>query len=129
MTARFGRDLERRFARHTLRAALRPLFERALAAHDATARVAVNDAVAMEALRFLHERGVAVPRDMSVAGFDNTLESFFNGLTSWDFNIPALVGALLGHILGPRPSGRAAYGPVVEIEGFVAARQTVRAVR
>jgi DNA-binding LacI/PurR family transcriptional regulator len=42
-----------------------------------TALVAANDQMALGALAALHERGVSVPRDMSVVGFDDIPESQF----------------------------------------------------
>jgi DNA-binding LacI/PurR family transcriptional regulator len=40
-------------------------------AHRPTALLALNDEIAIGALRGLHEAGLRVPRDMSVTGFNN----------------------------------------------------------
>jgi DNA-binding LacI/PurR family transcriptional regulator/DNA-binding transcriptional regulator YhcF (GntR family) len=101
-------------------AAAQELYPKALALPGVTTWVAGNDLVALGALRYLASQGVKVPRDLSVAGFDDTPEAFASELTSYNFNLPAIAHAMLHHILGPR-GGRRRGGPV-EIEGYVSER-------
>jgi DNA-binding LacI/PurR family transcriptional regulator/DNA-binding transcriptional regulator YhcF (GntR family) len=81
--------------------ALAPAFEQALADPAITAWVGCNDPTALACLRFLAERGVAVPRRISVAGFDDSLEAVANGLTSYNFNVTGLAHAMVTHLLRP----------------------------
>jgi DNA-binding LacI/PurR family transcriptional regulator len=56
----------------------RPGVQAMLAAHpDLTAVVSVNDAVAIGALRGLVDRGLRVPHDVSLTGFDNIPQSLY----------------------------------------------------
>jgi DNA-binding FadR family transcriptional regulator len=105
-------------ARARLQSCFDPLFD----SHIATAWVAFNDELALQALDYLEPRGVDLPRRMSLIGFDDTVEGFARGLSSYSFNIPAIVNAVLDHILAPKRSGRRT--PVVEIPGMVLERRT-----
>jgi DNA-binding LacI/PurR family transcriptional regulator len=53
------------------------LAQRLLADEDVTAVFAANDQMALGVLRFLHESGRVVPRDVSVVGFDDIPEAAF----------------------------------------------------
>ena len=65
---------------------------------------------------------VALPRDMSLVSFDDTTEAYLQGVTSYNFNIPALVNAVLEHIVSPGWVRR--HGQIVEIPGTVLERRT-----
>lgn len=111
--------MDREFvARH-----LTPLLEMALARRDITAWVAANDNIALEAQDFLAGHGRKTPRDLSLIGFDDTMEAFINGLSSYNFSAPAVMNAMLSHIIDPRRpwSGHRRDSPM-EIEGYVATR-------
>lgn len=100
---------------------LLPLFEQALSERRATAWVVVTDVAALAALEFLRGKGVSVPGDIALAGFDDTVEAFGSGLTSYNFNVPAVVDRLLGHVLGHGPT----HGDSpVELPGAVMERAT-----
>jgi len=58
-----------------------------------------------------------------VTALDNTEDSFGQGLTSYDFNVPAIVQTMFDHILEPRRSIPRA-GPILEVPGVVMARQS-----
>jgi len=104
---------------------LRRLFDQALQAPGCTAWVGANDMVAREMLAYLREHGRDVPGDISVAGFDDTDREFRQDLTSYNFNLPAVVRGMLGHVLDWRPARAALKAPgPVELEGFVCARRT-----
>jgi DNA-binding LacI/PurR family transcriptional regulator/DNA-binding GntR family transcriptional regulator len=100
-----------------------PLFEKALACKDATAWVCASDGLAFTALEFAQNRGIAVPGDISIVGFDN--EPVFAAkarLTSYDFNANGFVHRMLNFISHPpRPRG-AYHHSAIEVEGMVIAR-------
>jgi hypothetical protein len=100
-----------------------PLFERALRLQGVTAWAVANDELAIRALRFLRERKVQVPRQLSVVSFDDIPDAFANALTSYSFNLPAIAHAMLHHILTPGGAGKVERF-AIEIEGFVSERET-----
>jgi DNA-binding LacI/PurR family transcriptional regulator len=55
-----------------------------------TAIIAINDYSAVGAMRAAHERGIAIPRQMSLVSFDNTYlsEVVYPKLTTVDYNYP-----------------------------------------
>ncbi len=112
--------------REVLRDELDPLLREAIAHRDITAWVAANDAIGIHCLDFLTRRGIAVPRDISVVGFDDSLEAFLYKLTSFSHNYPAVVRAMLAHVLQPRvgPERPTTTLPV-EVDGFVNRRDSV----
>jgi DNA-binding LacI/PurR family transcriptional regulator len=102
---------------------LDPLFSEARRS-GATAWVGVTDEIALEALRHLHEAGISVPREISVMGFDDTMEAFMAEMTSYQFNTLGAMRPTLDHILRPRvPEAERDRKPVT-IEGFVNERQS-----
>lgn len=105
------------------RGIITPLIDKALEISEATAWVAANDGVALECMDLLRKRGVRVPRELSLAGFDNTLEAFFQKVTSLDYNAPALMRSMVEHLLAPR---RAAARPPLptEVPGVIVERGT-----
>ncbi len=112
-------------SREALGGDLRPLLEAAVAERSVSAWVGSNDDVAVQCLRFLGGRGIAVPGELSVVGFDDTLEAFIRDLTSYNHNMTAVVRAMLSHVLQPR--ARAATQVArqsTEVEGFVTVRRT-----
>jgi DNA-binding transcriptional regulator YhcF (GntR family) len=103
-----------------------PLFEQALKQYpNATAWICATDGIAMMALPFLHDRGIDVPRDMSVVGFDNQpISALERRLTSFDFNAHGFIHHMLNFISRPpMPRGRYRHSPV-EVEGIVVQRET-----
>lgn len=114
---------------HTRR--LRPAFEWLLQSHpDLTVWVCANDSVAVLAHDFLAERGLSVPRDISLIGFDDSADSFYRGLSSYNFNSRGVALALLTHLLD-RNRSRELWGrrSDVSIEGVVHDRGSVADVR
>lgn len=96
-----------------------PLMERALDS-GATAWVAANDICALYALRWLRERGVAVPGRISVAGFDDFVEALRADLTSYRFSSAGMARAMIHQILTPSRS----HPVLTRHEGMVVARAT-----
>src|SRR5208283_869668 len=68
-----------------------------------TALICVNDVTAVGALRELRERGVRVPQDMSVTGFDNVSLSEFCYPPLTTVHIPReRIGHIISHCLIPK---------------------------
>lgn len=96
---------------------------------DLTAWVCANDALALRCLSVLRQRGNAVPRRVSVMGFDDSLEASYEKLTSYNFNYSALTQAMLGNLTGS-PAIRAlrTRRKPIEIDGFVTERSSTAPV-
>ena len=103
---------------------LQALFERAADDPRPTAWVCNNDTVAVEALRFCRMRKVAVPQQVALLGFDDSLEAFVEGLSSYSFNPLGLMEAMLRSLLNYSHRGKLARCNPISIEGYVNERQT-----
>jgi DNA-binding LacI/PurR family transcriptional regulator len=126
---RLLKDEIRPFVHHeAIDALARPLFEEAMHSSSVTCWVCASDEVAMPALRLLELRGKSVPRDMSVIGFDDTIEAMHHGLTSYNFNGVGAVRAMLWHVL----SGGTASGPTgskpYDVNGYLVERRSTRPI-
>lgn len=111
-------------------AQLRPLFEQAIALNGPTAWVCGNDQIAVLAVDFLRQRGVHVPRDISVVGFDDMSEAHTEGITTYRFREQELAQALFAHVINStlfHTTKRK--GSVISIGGFVVERGTSGASR
>jgi DNA-binding LacI/PurR family transcriptional regulator len=104
-----------------------PLLASAFADRNITAWVGVNDDVAVASLTFLQARGIDVPREITVIGFDDTIDAYLCGLTSYNFNGEAAMRDTLAHVVDPSSvPGRS--GEPVLIDGYIARRNTDGAV-
>ncbi|MDD5676218.1 MAG: substrate-binding domain-containing protein, partial [Chitinivibrionales bacterium] len=104
----------------------KPLFARALADPTVTAWVAANDESAFAAMDFLAAARRRVPADISLVGFDDDFNSLFRNLSTYNFNLPALLHQALKHLLHPVfPAAKQAAGPV-EIKGYVIQRGSLK---
>lgn len=84
---------------------------------QATAIVCVNDVMAVGALRELRERGIRVPRDISVTGFDNVKLSEFCYPALTTVHIPReRIGHIIADCLAPRPGKAPAENPEIVID-------------
>jgi DNA-binding LacI/PurR family transcriptional regulator len=75
-----------------------PLFAKALAS-QATAWIVANDLCALQALAWLRGEGVTVPGEISVSGFDDTVEALRADLTSYRFGSDSMARAMIRQIL------------------------------
>lgn len=109
-------------AREEERESVAPMLDRALAS-GATAWVAANDHVALFCLHHLRAVGKRVPRDVALVGFDDLSEATTLGLTSYNFNTPAIIHAMVEHIAQPDYKPRDLNRPTM-VDGYVTVRGT-----
>jgi len=124
----FTREIDLHMGQQFLKQHLVPHFENLLQDSSITAWVCVTDVVGLIALPFLRGMGVRVPEQVSVISFDNTVDSFGQGLTSYDFNVPAIASAMVGHIIESRGRGDHPEA-VLEIPGTVMSRASTGPAR
>jgi LacI family transcriptional regulator len=87
---------------------------------EPTAIICVNDFTAVGALRELRERGLRVPEDVSVTGFDNVKLSEFCSPALTTVHIPRdRVGHIMCDHLIPRPDANEAIGEILIDPEFV----------
>lgn len=101
-----------------------PLLEEALLREETTVWVAENDALAATCLDFLRERAIAVPERIDIVGFDDSRMAICRSLSSYNFNMPALAGKIVTHLLYPSSRRRTAGAKHrhIEVDGFVSKR-------
>lgn len=124
--ARHFLPVNRASSRETNRQAVILLCEQALKIGDAAARVLVNDLCAAWALDYLEKRSIDVPGTISLISLDDLPIALAKGISSYNFNYPAAMIAMLGYITNPRlyPVSR----QVIEIEGqIIPRRRTLQA--
>lgn len=102
-----------------IRRDMQPLFEAAREG-GATAWIGANDVCALNALGWLREQGMDVPREVSVAGVDDCAEALRSDLTSFRFSSASMARSMIRQILSP-----STLAPVLtRHEGMVVARGT-----
>lgn len=116
-----GQELTRENQRRFLYPAFEPLFDNLRGRPEVTAWVAYNDLLGLLAHSYLQAHGTALPRDLSLVSFDDTIESFGHGLTSYNFNMTQVTHNMLDHILNYAPNRRRTPS-VVEIPGMIMQR-------
>jgi DNA-binding LacI/PurR family transcriptional regulator/DNA-binding transcriptional regulator YhcF (GntR family) len=104
---------------------LRPLLQQAIQYHNATAWICATDWTALSAKRFLGERHIQVPEQISIVGFDNIpVEALEHRLTTFDFNAMGFIRRMLNFIVRP-PKPRGPYRhAIIEVEGTIMQRDT-----
>jgi hypothetical protein len=104
--------------------AMRPALAAALRSVTGTALVCESDGLALYCLELLRNLGVRVPEERSVVGFDDEEDAFLWGLSSYNFNLKAVVAAMMDYVLRPHSAARVGDGAAVVIDGYVKARTT-----
>jgi len=112
-----------------MEAHLHPMFEQAIAMPAITAWVTANDAIAVCALEFLRARGVEAPGRISLVSFDNSVSAMTRRITSYNFNLPGIVGAAFRHVLRSNHRTQAPRPRTVEIPGAIVERETTARAR
>ena len=96
---------------------------------EPTAIICVNDITAVGALRELRERGLRVPQDISVTGFDNVKLSEFCYPALTTVHIPRdRVGHIIANCLIPKPGATEIVGEIV-IDPELVLRDSTAVVR
>jgi DNA-binding LacI/PurR family transcriptional regulator/DNA-binding transcriptional regulator YhcF (GntR family) len=126
--------LEREFVQGVRREVIRKQFgdhfRRLAQDRSITAWVGLNDEIAVEALVHLRSNGANVPGDISVMGFDDSMEAGFLGLTSYCFNGASAMHLMTEYIVrADSPLIRGDAGKPVIIEGFVHERASTGRAR
>jgi DNA-binding LacI/PurR family transcriptional regulator/DNA-binding transcriptional regulator YhcF (GntR family) len=106
-----------------------PLFEKALENPDITAWICANDVIALLALRFLSDRKIAVPRRLSVIGFDDIQTALEYGLSTYRFDMETLGHNMLMHVSHPDWRPFSNVKRTVEINGRIIERETTAAIK
>lgn len=101
-----------------------PLLEGALAG-GATAWIGANDRCALQIHGWLASRGIRVPHDISLAGFDDTAGALRADLTSFRFASADMARAMIRQVL----STRALSSTLMRHEGVVVGRGSTSAPR
>jgi len=115
----------RRFLRDRIGAEL----DRMLSGTGVTACVGTSDEVALAVLSCLRKRHAPAAQPLSVAGFDDTVEAFGAGLTSYNFSVPAAVRAFVEHVVAPPRRRSPGQLPVLEVPGSIMERLSSRQAR
>jgi DNA-binding LacI/PurR family transcriptional regulator len=84
-----------------------------------TACVAANDRMALLVRDHLEKKGVRVPKDMSVIGFDDSKAATDNDLTSYSFAFSEIARKVLGYVLDPRQKQPGRESGLLECEGLL----------
>lgn len=118
------RHVHSEFTTEYIRQQMMPLLTQALSRTLCTAWVAFNDQLASICAAFLKQKGLRVPQDIAIVGFDNTPLTAAESITSYDFDISAIVAAAVRHCTSaPSRPGSAKNRPI-EIPGFVVSRRS-----
>jgi DNA-binding LacI/PurR family transcriptional regulator len=104
-------------------------FDKALENREITAWIAANDSVAVCALDYLRARDACIPGDLSIISFDDTIWAFTRQFTSYNFNVDAVVAAMIRHIEDGAGRRGKAERRFVEIDGYIVERSTVGKAR
>jgi DNA-binding LacI/PurR family transcriptional regulator len=104
---------------HQLKMAARvePILTAAMAEPGITACVGANDRMALLARDHMNKKGVRIPRDMSVLGFDDSKAATDNDLSSYSFTFSEIARKILSYVLSPRQRQQAQDGNAIECEG------------
>ncbi|MBD3321114.1 MAG: GntR family transcriptional regulator [Chitinivibrionales bacterium] len=100
------------------------LFESAAKNRKATAWFCANDEVALAACEFCRNKGISIPDRLSIVGCDNTDLSLRGGLTTYDFNIPAVFNRLIQFVANPWGIRKNSCYTAIKTQGIVVKRFT-----
>jgi len=101
-----------------------PLLRHALRHKRITAWVAANDETALACLQYIRTHHIQIPQKISIIGFNDSLEAFFHGISSYNFNVTGIMNAMLYEILHPTFSRKMKRIRRKYIDGYVSIRAT-----
>ena len=104
-------------------AELKPLLELLLKNKSITAWVAVNDAIASHCQQFLIEHHKKVPQDISIIGFDDSIDARQCSITSYNFAYGTIAQRAISFIVNPRNAFFKGDSPM-EIDGLMVERES-----
>ncbi|MBD3242924.1 MAG: GntR family transcriptional regulator [Chitinivibrionales bacterium] len=109
--------------RHAIQREIAPLVRAVLADEGVTAVVCATDKQALSVRRLLEDRGVRIPRDLSLVSFDDGPDALVANMTSYNFNCPAAVARLTDYVIAPGSyAGNRRTDLMRGIDGFVRVR-------
>lgn len=92
-----------------------------------TAVIAANDLSALLALDYFKGRGIKIPLQISLAGFDNSFNALVNGLTSYSFDTYSMIRAMITHITNNSNGNN--HSNMYSFNGSVVERATTGGIR
>lgn len=101
---------------------LMPVFDELIDTKEITAWILVNDNTAGIALRHLVSCNIDVPARVSLISFDDAPEAVEDGLTSYNFNFPAVGDAMLNFVMRFDRQRPGTPQKAVEIPGYIVER-------
>jgi DNA-binding LacI/PurR family transcriptional regulator/DNA-binding transcriptional regulator YhcF (GntR family) len=105
---------------------MQPFFKHILTDSRVTAWVCSDDKVALLALPFLVQTGIAVPGRIALAGFNNWPDDYIAGLTSYEFSMDSMIRQALLMIMDKKYFKTKPW--TSEVDGYVVERRTTRAL-
>lgn len=121
-------DFTSEFSRIRMGRALFPIFEEVLADRSITAWVGVDDRIALWALEYLKNKGIKVPRQISVIGFEDTADAFLTGLTSYNYDVQSVTRKAIAFLSNPTMFTTKTV-PMPETNGYVVVRNSTGPVK
>ena len=91
---------------------------------SATTWVTPNDVLSISAVEFLRSRGVEVPRQKAVIGFDDSTYAYEYGVTSYNFDLIGITRDIFSYILNPSHSEFRSQQRKKECRGFIIERES-----
>ena len=109
---------------HQLKMAARvePILNAAMLEPGLSACVGANDRMALLARDHFVKKGVRIPQEMSIIGFDDSKAATDNELTSYSFTFSEIARKILSYVLSPRQRMLAQDNSPVECEGLLIER-------
>jgi len=91
-----------------------------------TAWICADDMIAHFLCSLLEEKGITVPRDLSIISFDDDLPAAVRNLTSYNFDVFRILNSCLAWLLQTPSLFRHNQKGIVEIPGFINERNSVK---
>jgi DNA-binding LacI/PurR family transcriptional regulator len=112
--------------RSVIRRPIEELCVKALEHREITAWIGANDFLALNGIDYLKKRGIEIPGDISIIGFDDCFEAINYHLTTYNFNSHALIHAMYNFLLTSQRARLVQKQSELEIcDGYIVERKTV----